>query len=48
VLNAAVKHIGDRLDATVRVPGKALQVISGIIGMEIVKEEERVEEREPP
>ena len=39
------KNIGDRLDAAVRVPGKAGQIVSRPIAPEVVKEQERVELR---
>ena len=43
VLHGAGKHIGDRLDAAMRVPWETRQVIGGNLVTEIVKEEERIE-----
>ena len=44
VAHAAPEHVRDRLDASVRVPGKSRQVLIRILGAEEVEEEERIEE----
>ena len=42
MLHLTLEDIGDRLDAPVGMPGKALEVVVGIVRAEIVEEEERV------
>ena len=44
MLNPALMHIGDRLNPPVRVPGKPLEVMLRIVGMEIVEQQERIEQ----
>jgi hypothetical protein len=36
------KHVGDRLDAAMRMPGKTRQIVGGHIIPEVVEQEERV------
>jgi hypothetical protein len=43
VLDGSGQHVGDGLDAAVRVPGKAGQVILGNVVAEIVEQQERIE-----
>src|SRR4030095_3856416 len=43
VLDGAGQHVGDRLDAAMRMPRKAGEVIRGHIVPEVVEQEERVE-----
>ena len=43
VLDGAVEHIGDRLDAAVRMPREPGEVILRAVVAEIVEQEERVE-----
>jgi O-phosphoseryl-tRNA(Cys) synthetase len=43
VVHGAGKNIGDRLDAPVRMPGKAGEVVGRNIVPEIVEQEERIE-----
>ena len=45
VLDVAGQHIGDGLDAAVRVPGKAGAVLVGTVVAEIVEQQEGVEFR---
>ncbi len=40
-----VEHVGYGLDAAVRVPWKALQVMRRVVGMKVVEEQERVQKR---
>ena len=43
VLDGAGEHIGDGLDAAVRMPGKAGAVVIGVVVAEIIEQQERVE-----
>ncbi len=43
MLNVPVEHIGDGLDAAVRVPGKSAPVIVGVVRAEGVEEQEGIE-----
>ena len=43
MLDIAFQHIGDGLDAAMRMPGKALQILLGIVIAEVVHHQERVE-----
>ena len=43
VLDRAGQHVGDGLDAAVRMPGKAGEVVVGTVVAEIVEQQERVE-----
>ena len=43
VLDAAGQHIGDRLDAAMRMPRKAGAIIVGPVVAKIVEQEERIE-----
>src|SRR5262249_9105415 len=45
VLDVAVEDVGDGLDAPVRVPGEPLPVVVGVLGSEVVEQQERVELR---
>src|SRR5687767_7559984 len=42
MLHVARQHIGDRLDAAMRVPREARQVLVGVVVAEIVEQQERV------
>ena len=42
VLDRAAQHIGDGLHPAVRMPGEPLHILVGIIGTEIVEEQERI------
>ncbi len=44
VLDLSAQHVGDRLDAPVRMPGEPGQVIGGFVVAEIVQQQERVED----
>ena len=44
--HVAFQNIGDRLDAAVRVPGKAFEVSRGIGVAEIIEQQKRIEERD--
>ena len=46
VLDVPVEDVGDRLDAAVRVPGEALQVVVGVLRLEVIEQQERVELRD--
>src|SRR5262249_60804612 len=46
VLDVAVEDVGDGLDAPVRVPGEPLPVVVGVLGAEMVEQQERVELRD--
>ena len=43
VLDLAGQDVGDRLDAAMRMPGKAGLVLVGIVVAEIVEQQERIE-----
>ena len=43
MLDIAFQHIGDGLDAAMRMPGEALQILLGIIISEVIHHQERVE-----
>jgi hypothetical protein len=43
MLHLAVKHIGDGLDTPVGVPGKSGEVMAGIVGMEVIKQQEGIQ-----
>ena len=43
MVDLAGQHVGDGLDAAVRVPGKAGEVVGGVVGAEVVEQQERVE-----
>ena len=43
VLDRARQHVGNRLDAAVRMPRKSRQIIFGIVVAEIVQQQERIE-----
>ena len=43
VLHVAVEHVGDGLDAAMRMPGEARQVVRRVVGAEIVQQQEGVE-----
>ncbi len=43
VLDRAGEHIGDGLDAAMRMPGEAGEVVLGPVVAEIVEEQERIE-----
>nr|QBM06462.1 pirin [uncultured bacterium] len=47
VLHVAGQHVGDRLEAAVRMLGKAGDVIVGAVGTEFVQQQERVEHVQP-
>ena len=42
VLDVAAQHVGDGLDPAVGMPGEALQVLLGLVGAEVVEQQERV------
>jgi len=44
MLHLAVQDVRNSLDTPVRMPGKTLQIIRWIVGMEVVKKQERVEQ----
>ena len=44
VLDVALQHIGDGLDAPVRMPGKTSEIMVGDVGAEIVEKQEGVVE----
>ena len=39
----ACEHVGDGLDAAMRMPGESGEVVGGILVAEIVEQEERIE-----
>jgi hypothetical protein len=41
--HAAGEHVGHRFEATVRMLGKAFDVIVGLVGAELVEQQERVQ-----
>jgi hypothetical protein len=43
VVDLAAQHVGDRLHASVRVPGEPAQVVLGSVRAEVVEQQERVE-----
>src|SRR5690606_37565625 len=43
VAHASVEHVGDRLEAAVRVVGEAGQVVLGAVGAELVEQQEGIE-----
>ena len=43
VLDGSREHVGDGLDAAVRMPGKAGQIVLGNVVAEIVQQQERIE-----
>ncbi len=43
VIDRAGQHVGDGLDAAVRMPGKAAQVVVGHVVAEVVEEQERID-----
>jgi hypothetical protein len=43
VRDVARQHVGDRLDAPMRVPGKAGEVVRGVVVAKIVEQQERIE-----
>ena len=43
VAHAALQHVGDGLEAAVRVAGKAADVVAGVVGAKGVEHQERVE-----
>jgi hypothetical protein len=45
MFDGAGQHIGDGLDAAVRMPGKPLEVLLRLVVAEIVKQQERIGER---
>jgi hypothetical protein len=45
MFDGAGQHIGNGLDAAVRMPGKALEVVLRLVVAEIVKQQERIGER---
>ena len=45
VLDGAGEHVGDRLDAAVRMPRKPGEVVLGIVVAEVVEQQERIEVR---
>ena len=44
VLDVAAQHVGDGLDAAVRMPGEALQVLVRLVRAEVVEQQERIEQ----
>jgi len=42
MLYKAVHHVGDGLDAPMRMPRKTSQVLFGVVGTEIIEHQERV------
>ena len=45
VLDVAGEHVGDRLDAAVRMPRKAGEIVARVVVAEVVEEQERIELR---
>jgi hypothetical protein len=45
VRDGARKHVGNRLDPAVRVPGKAREKVFGVVVPEVVEQQERIELR---
>ena len=43
VAHAAVEHVGDGLEAAVRMVGKARDVVLGLVGAELIEHQERIE-----
>src|SRR5579863_2737607 len=43
MLDGAGEHVGDGLDAAVRMPGEPLEVVLGPVVAEVVEEQERIE-----
>src|SRR6187200_3253672 len=43
LVHLAAQHVGDRLDAAVRMPRKAGEILLGVVVAEIVEEEKRIE-----
>ncbi len=43
MLDASRKHVGDRFDAAMRVPGKSLEVLGRVVVAEIVEQQEGIE-----
>ncbi len=43
MVDRAGQHVGDGLDAAVRMPGKAAQVVVGHVVAEVVEEQERID-----
>src|SRR5262249_24829842 len=43
VVDGTGEHIGDRLDAAVRMPGETGEIVLGLLITEIVEEQERIE-----
>src|SRR5713226_2917339 len=46
VLDSAVQHVGDRLDAAMRMPWESRDVLGGVLRTEIVQEQERIQPRD--
>src|SRR5207249_6678905 len=46
MLDAAVQHVGDCLDAAVRMPRETRDVFRGVLGTEVVEEKERIQPRD--
>ncbi len=43
VVDLAAQHVGDGLDAAVRVPGEPGEVLVGVVGAEVVQQQEGIE-----
>ena len=43
MLDVAREHVGDRLDAAMRVPGEAGAIVGRVVAAEIVHHQERIE-----
>ena len=43
MIDGAGQHVGDGLDAAMRMPGKALEVVVGYVVAEVVEEQERID-----
>src|SRR5207253_8420135 len=46
MLDATVQHVGDCLDATVRMPRETRDVFRGVLGTEVVQQKERIQPRD--
>jgi hypothetical protein len=46
MFNLAIKHVGNRLDPSMRVPWKTSDIVIGVIRMEIIEKEKGVEQRD--
>ena len=46
MLDLALEHIGNRLDAPVRMPGESGDIIVRVLGVKVIQEQKRVEKRD--